>query len=84
MRIGYMVAEGTGAAPDVAALVERGKRIEQAGLDTAWIAQIFLDAMTGAAVLGASTSRIEIGTAVIPSPMRHPFSNQPSMMCANA
>lgn len=72
MRIGYMVGEGSGASPDVAALLERGRRIEQAGLDTAWIAQIGLDAMTAATALGAVTDRIEIGTAVVPSPPRHP------------
>ena len=73
MRIGYMIGEGTGAAPDVAEFVERGKRIEAAGLHTAWIAEIFIDAATAAAVLGGATTRIEIGTAVIPTPMRHPM-----------
>jgi F420-dependent oxidoreductase-like protein len=73
MKIGYMVGEGTGAAPDVAALVELGQRIEAAGLDTAWIAEIFLDAATAAAALGMVTERIEIGTGVIPTPMRHPY-----------
>ena len=73
MKIGYMVGEGTGAAPDVAALVARGQRIEAAGLDTAWVAEIFLDAATAAAALGMVTERIEIGTGVIPTPMRHPY-----------
>ncbi len=72
MRIGIMVGEGSGAAPDLAALLERGKAAEAAGLDTAWIANIGLDAMTAAAVLGNTTQQIEIGTAVVPIYTRHP------------
>jgi len=68
-----MIAEGTGAAPNVQEVVERGKRIEAAGFDTAWIAQIQLDAATASALVGQATERIEIGTAVIPTPLRHPF-----------
>ncbi|MFN7150334.1 MAG: LLM class flavin-dependent oxidoreductase, partial [Microthrixaceae bacterium] len=38
------------------------------------IAQIFgLDALTALAVAGASTSRIELGTAVVPTYPRHPM-----------
>ncbi len=72
MRMGLMVGEGTGATPDLAALLERGVAAEAAGLDTAWIANIELDAMTAAAVLGNVTERIEIGTAVVPIYTRHP------------
>jgi F420-dependent oxidoreductase-like protein len=73
MRIGYNVGEGTGAAPDLAEVIERGKRVEAAGLDTAWIPHILLDSVTASAALGLVTERIEIGTAVIPTPSRHPF-----------
>lgn len=72
MRIGMMVGEGSGAAPELAGLVERGQAAEAAGLDSAWIANIALDGMTAATVLGASTSKIEIGTAVMPTYTRHP------------
>lgn len=72
MRIGMMVGEGSGAAPELAGLVERGRVVEAAGLDSAWIANIALDGMTAATVLGASTSKIEIGTAVMPTYTRHP------------
>ncbi len=73
MRIGIMVGEGTGEPPDVAGIVRRGRRAEELGLDTAWIAQIQVNAPTAAAALGAVTERIEIGTAVVPAPMMHPF-----------
>ena len=72
MRIGMMVGEGSGAAPDIAALVERGKAAEAAGMHTAWIANIELDAMTASTALGAATTTIEIGTAVVPTYTRHP------------
>jgi len=72
MRIGMMVGEGSGAAPDLAALLQRGLAAEVDGMDTAWIANIGLDALTAAAVLGNATQRIEIGTAVVPIYTRHP------------
>lgn len=48
---------------------------DEAGLDTVWIPQIpdEFDALTAAAVVGAVTSRIEIGTAVVPVQPRHPI-----------
>lgn len=72
MKVGLMVGEGSGAAPEISGLVERGQMAERLGLDTAWIANIGLDAMTASAVLGAATSKIEIGTAVVPTFTRHP------------
>ena len=73
MRIGYMVGEGNGTDPDLAALIERGRRVEAAGLDTACIAEVEIDAATASAALGMVTQRIEIGTGVVPTPMRHPY-----------
>jgi F420-dependent oxidoreductase-like protein len=48
---------------------------EEAGLSTIWIPQIpdEFDALTAAALLGDSTARIEIGTAVVPVQPRHPI-----------
>ncbi|MEM7016187.1 MAG: TIGR03564 family F420-dependent LLM class oxidoreductase, partial [Pseudomonadota bacterium] len=71
-RIGMMVGEGSGAAPELSGLVARGQAAEAAGLDSAWIANIALDGMTAATVLGNATQRIEIGTAVMPTYTRHP------------
>lgn len=72
MRIGMMVGEGSGAAPELNGLVERGRAAEAAGMNTAWIANIALDGMTAATTLGGATDRIEIGTAVMPTFTRHP------------
>ncbi len=73
MRIGMMVGEGSGAAPEVGGVIERGRAAEDAGLDTAWIANIALDAMTASTALGLNTTTIEIGTAVMPTFTRHPM-----------
>ena len=72
MKVGLMVGEGSGAAPELQGLIERGQSAERLGLDTAWIANIALDAMTASAALGGATSRLEIGTAVVPTFTRHP------------
>lgn len=72
MKVGLMVGEGSGAAPELKGLIERGQMAEKLGLDTAWIANIGLDAMTASAALGGVTEKIEIGTAVVPIPTRHP------------
>jgi F420-dependent oxidoreductase-like protein len=51
------------------------KWAEDAGLATVWIPQVpdDFDALTAAALIGADTSRIEIGTAVVPVQPRHPL-----------
>jgi F420-dependent oxidoreductase-like protein len=47
---------------------------EEHGLSTVWIPQVpdEFDAMTAAALVAHATSRIEIGTAVVPLQTRHP------------
>lgn len=67
-----MVGEGSGAAPEVAGVIERGRAAEAAGLHSAWIANIGLDGITASAALGLKTQSIEIGTAVVPTFTRHP------------
>jgi F420-dependent oxidoreductase-like protein len=72
IRIGAGVADSGGTALD--ALVGQIAALEQAGFQSVWIPNIFgMDAMTLAAVGGRATSRIEIGTAVVPTHSRHPF-----------
>lgn len=47
---------------------------ESAGFDTVWVPQIptDFDALTAVALMGTRTSRIEIGTAVVPLQAQHP------------
>jgi F420-dependent oxidoreductase-like protein len=70
MRIGIM----TGGSGTVEEQVESVVRAEADGFDSVWFGQIFgTDAMTVIAIAGQRTSRIEIGTSVVPTYARHPF-----------
>jgi F420-dependent oxidoreductase-like protein len=64
---------GGGSRP-LSAYVEQIVHHEQAGLDSVWSGQLFgIDALTVFAVAGAQTTRISLGTAVIPTYSRHPL-----------
>jgi F420-dependent oxidoreductase-like protein len=76
MRIGLMVGPERGRyATKVARLQADARWAEEAGLATVWIPQIpdEFDALTAVTVVAAETSRIEIGTAVVPVQPRHPI-----------
>jgi F420-dependent oxidoreductase-like protein len=65
IRIGVTVSDAGGTALD---------RLLAQARQSVWTANIFgVDAMTLAALAGRETSRIEIGTAVVPTFSRHPF-----------
>jgi 5,10-methylenetetrahydromethanopterin reductase len=73
LRIG--IIQGTGGEKTLAALVDAIVRAEQDGFASCWLAQIFAhDALTVIALAGQRTSRIELGTAVVPTYPRHPHS----------
>ncbi|WP_328328739.1 TIGR03564 family F420-dependent LLM class oxidoreductase [Kribbella sp. NBC_00382] len=72
MRIGLAVGEVRGPASldDVVQQV----RDAAGGFSTAWISQALgLDALTALAVAGREVGGIELGSAVIPVPQRHPL-----------
>ncbi len=72
MRIGIMSGHGR-QDEGIEALVAKAKDLEARGFATLWIANIFaIDAITASALIGRETSRIELGTAVVPSYPRHP------------
>lgn len=72
MKIGIN-GSGLLARPDLGALVDDIVKAETAGIGSYWIAQTgLIDALTVFSVAGASTSSIELGTAVIPTWPRHP------------
>ena len=76
MRIGLMVGPERGRyATKVERLCADACWAEEAGLSTVWIPQIpdEFDALTAATVVGTRTTRIEIGTAVVPVQPRHPI-----------
>jgi 5,10-methylenetetrahydromethanopterin reductase len=76
MRVGMMVGPERGRyAAKVDRLGADARWAEEAGLASIWIPQIpdDFDALTAVAVAGAATTRIEIGTAVVPVQPRHPI-----------
>lgn len=76
MRIGIMVGPETRKyAAKVDQMVNDARAADEAGFATAWIPQLpqDFDAMTAVALMGRETSRIELGTAVVPLQSRHPI-----------
>jgi F420-dependent oxidoreductase-like protein len=73
MRIGIMVGEINGGS-SFDQLISQVQAAADAGLDTAWQAQLSgLDALTAIAVAGRAVPGIKLGTAVVPTYPRHPL-----------
>jgi F420-dependent oxidoreductase-like protein len=76
MRIGVMIGpeRGRGRAK-VDRMVADAEAAERAGFASIWVPQVpgEFDALTAAALFGRATSRIEIGTAVVPIQPCHPI-----------
>lgn len=75
MRIGIFVSEAWGPSSTVAEIRERAMRAEALGYVSAWVPYLpwSLDAMASMQAAGEATSRIEIGSAVIPTYFFHPL-----------
>src|SRR4051794_40952737 len=76
MRIGVMLGPERGRySTKVERLQADARWAEEAGMSSVWIPQIpdEFDALTAATLVAAETSRIEIGTAVVPVQPRHPI-----------
>ncbi len=73
MKIGIGIGEIGGQPATVESLVEQAVQAEADGFASGWFANIFgFDAILGCALAGRATSRIELGTAVVPTYPRHP------------
>jgi len=73
MKIGIGIGEIGGRAIGLDDLIAQTKQAERDGFAAAWFAQIFgLDVLTAVALVGRETSRIALGTAVVPTFPRHP------------
>lgn len=73
MRIGITVGLGARSESTIDGVVKRVKDAEARGFASAWMTNAFaFDAMTALAAVARETSRIELGTAVVPSYPRHP------------
>ncbi len=76
MRLGVMIgAERGDMARKVSKLISDIQWAESAGLDSAWMPQVpnDFDCLTMVALMAANTSRIELGTAVVPLQAQHPI-----------
>lgn len=72
MKLGIMQGADRSAAT-VDDIVAMAKKVEDAGLDSLWMANIrSLDAISALTVAGVNTARVELGTAVTPIYPRHP------------
>jgi F420-dependent oxidoreductase-like protein len=75
VRIGLQIGpERKRYAEKVARLISDAQAAEAAGFASVWVPQIpdEFDALTALALMGHGTSRIELGTAVLPIQSRHP------------
>ena len=74
MRIGLNGSRLIAMGSPVAAIVDDAVDAEAAGFSSYWLAQLAVpDALTVIAMIGARTSTIELGTAVVPTWPRHPL-----------
>ena len=76
MRMGLQVSADRGRyATKVEKLQADARWADEAGLDSVWTPQIpdEFDVMTAATLIGTATSRIEVGTAIVPLQPRHPI-----------
>ena len=87
MRIGVMIGPERGdTGRKVKRLLDDIAWAESVGIPTAWIPQIpsDMDALQMAALLGAHTERIELGTAVVPLQAQHPVALARQALTAHA
>ncbi|MGQ0431560.1 MAG: TIGR03564 family F420-dependent LLM class oxidoreductase [Microthrixaceae bacterium] len=74
MRIGINGSSLIALGAPVSQIVDHAAEAEAAGFTSYWLAQLGApDALTTIAMMGARTSTIELGTAVIPTWPRHPL-----------
>ena len=75
MRIGIFIAETSPPGSTLEEVVAKARWAEAHGLATGWVPHVpwSQDALTALALAGQATSRIELGTAVVPTWSRHPY-----------
>jgi F420-dependent oxidoreductase-like protein len=74
------------AAYKAARMVDDARWAEEAGFDTVWVPQVptDFDALTAVSLMGQATSRIELGTAVVPVHAQHPVALARQALSAHA
>jgi F420-dependent oxidoreductase-like protein len=87
MRVGVMIGpERRDTARKASQMIEDAVWAEEAGLDTIWVPQIpsDFDALVAVTLLATRTTRIEIGTAVVPVQAQHPIALARQALSAQA
>ena len=85
MRIGIGLGQIAGRPATPEEIVAQAERAEREGFASGWLANVFgIDAITACALAGIRTSKIELGTAVVPTYPRHPFAMAQAGMSAQA
>ncbi len=86
MRLGVFIGDASGLRTDVATLLANAREAERLGFATGWLPHIpwSLDALTAVALAGQVTSRLELGTAVVPTYPRHPITMAQQALTAQA
>jgi F420-dependent oxidoreductase-like protein len=86
MRLGVFIGDASGLRTDVDALLANAREAEELGFATGWLPHIpwSLDALMAVALAGQVTSRIELGTAVVPTYPRHPLTMAQQALSAQA
>src|SRR5947208_7714253 len=85
MKIGIGIGDIGGTPADVDGLVAQAKRAEAEGFASGWFANIFgMDAILAAALCARETTRLELGTAVVPTFPRHPLAMAQQALSAQA
>jgi F420-dependent oxidoreductase-like protein len=87
VRVGMMVGPERGdTARKVERMVSDVRWAEAAGLDTVWVPQVptDFDALVAVTVMGQATTRIELGTAVVPLQAQHPIALARQALSAHA
>ena len=85
MRIGIGIGDIAGAPADVDGIIAQARRAEADGFASGWFANIFgMDAILAAALCGRETTKIELGTAVVPTFPRHPVAMAQQALSAQA
>ncbi len=74
MRIGINGSSLIATGASLSQIVDHAAEAEAAGFSSYWMAQLTApDALTAIATMGARTSTMELGTAVVPTWSRHPL-----------
>jgi 5,10-methylenetetrahydromethanopterin reductase len=85
MRIAIGIGDIAGQPATIDDLIAQAKRAEADGFASGWLANIFgVDAIMAAALLARETTRLELGTAVVPTYPRHPMAMAQQALTAQA